>query len=99
MTYRLEIDEDALKEWRRLDGSVRTQFEKKLAKVLENPRIPASALAGMKDCYKIKLRKAGMRLVYRVEDAIVTVIVIAVGKRDKSAVYETVLARLKSSGL
>ncbi|RUT31119.1 type II toxin-antitoxin system RelE/ParE family toxin [Arsenicitalea aurantiaca] len=38
-------------------------------------------------CYKIKLRSAGYRLVYRVEDEIVTVIVLAVGKREADKVY------------
>lgn len=97
MTYRLQFHEDAVREWRKLDSSVRRQFEKKLASVLQNPRIPANALSGMKDCYKIKLRKAGVRLVYEVEDAIITISVIAIGKRDKDAVYKMALDRLKSS--
>ena len=41
----------------------------------------------MKDGYKIKLRHAGLRLVYRVEDRILTVTVIAVGRRDDGAIY------------
>jgi len=98
MTYRLQFHEDAVREWRKLDSSVRRQFEKKLVGVLQNPRIPANALSGMKDCYKIKLRKAGVRLIYEVEDAIITISVIAVGKRDKDAVYKMALDRLKSSG-
>ncbi len=34
----------------------------------------------MSDCYKIKLKAAGYRLVYRVEGDIMYVTVIAVGK-------------------
>lgn len=49
--------------------------------------MPVAALHGMPDCYKIKLRDAGYRLVYRVDDGIVCVMVIAAGKRDKSLVY------------
>ena len=41
-------------------------------------------LSGMSDCYKIKLKAAGYRLVYRVEDDIMYVTVIAVGKRERS---------------
>jgi mRNA interferase RelE/StbE len=48
----------------------------------------------MPDCYKIKLRQAGYRLVYRVDDDTVFVTVIAVGKRDKNGVYETAMTRL-----
>ena len=48
----------------------------------------------MADCYKIKLRQAGYRLIYRVDDDVVTVSVIAVGKRDKLAAYTTAGQRL-----
>jgi len=37
--------------------------------------------------YKIKLRASGYRLVYEVIDQEICVMVIAVGKRDKSEVY------------
>jgi mRNA interferase RelE/StbE len=96
MTYRLQFHEDAVKEWRKLDSSVRKQFEKKFVGVLQNPRVPANALSEMKDCYKIKLRKAGVRLVYEVEDATITVSVITIGKRDKNTVYKMAVERLKS---
>jgi len=49
------------------------------------------ALAGH---YKIKLRKQGYRLVYRVEDDILMVMVMAVDKREDSAVYQSAMARL-----
>jgi mRNA interferase RelE/StbE len=48
----------------------------------------------MPDCYKIKLRQAGYRLVYRVDDDTVFVTVIAVGKRDKNLVHDTAMTRL-----
>lgn len=38
--------------------------------------------------YKIKLRSAGICLVYEVRDQQLVVIVLAVGKRDKFAVYQ-----------
>lgn len=94
MSYKLRFHELALAEWRKLDGSVREPLKKKLAERLEAPRVPAAALAGMADCYKIKLQRVGYRLVYRVEDDIVFVTVIAVGKRDKLKVYETAQGRL-----
>ena len=56
MSYKLRFHELALAEWRELDGSVREPLKKKLAERLVNPRIPAAALSGMADCYKIKLR-------------------------------------------
>jgi len=87
MTYELAFVEDALAEWRRLDGTVKQQLKKKIAERLQTPRVPASQLSGHKDRYKIKLRSIGYRLVYEVRDTELLVLVIAVGKRDRNAVY------------
>lgn len=77
----------------KLDNSVKTQFKKKLRERLNNPRVSSAALAGMPDCYKIKLRKAGYRLIYRVDDDIIYVTVIAVGIRDKLKAYAAAKSR------
>lgn len=89
MSYELRFKEEALAEWRRLDGSVREQFKKKLAERLAHPRVPSAKLSGHLDRYKIKLRSVGFRLVYEVRDAEVVVVVIAIGKRERNAVYDT----------
>jgi len=94
MTYELVFKQDALKEWHKLDSTVRTQFRKKLIERLDNPKIESSRLNGMKDCYKIKLRKAGYRLVYQVRDLEVVVSIVAVGKREKNAVYKIAAKRI-----
>lgn len=47
----------------------------------------------MADCYKIKLRGVGYRLVYRVDEEAVFVTVIAVGRRDRSQVYDAAKTR------
>ena len=94
MTYKLRFHELALTEWNKLDGSIKSQFKKKLAERLEQPRLNSSALSGMKDCYKIKLRQPGYRIVYRVDDDIVSVTVIAAGKRDKEKVYQDAEKRI-----
>jgi len=88
MTYKLEFLPSARKEWDKLGHTLREQFKKKLAERLELPRISADALHGMPDCYKIKLKSSGYRLVYEVIDKRVVVSVVAVGKRDRSEVYE-----------
>jgi mRNA interferase RelE/StbE len=89
MTFRLEFLEPALKEWGKLDNNTREQFKKKLDERLQNPRVPQSKLSGSKDRYKIKLRSVGYRLVYQVFDEEIVVLVIAVGKRERQAVYKT----------
>jgi mRNA interferase RelE/StbE len=95
MSYKLRFHELALAEWNKLDESVRKPLKKKLAERLDNPRIPSAALSGMKDCFKIKSNSIGYRIVYRVDDDIVYVTVIAVGKRDKSCcVYDVAHKRI-----
>ncbi|HCR79365.1 MAG TPA: type II toxin-antitoxin system mRNA interferase toxin, RelE/StbE family, partial [Alcanivorax sp.] len=68
MTYDLEFDRRALKEWRKLGDTVRQQFKKKLALILEEPHVEANRLQGLSNCYKIKLRASGYRLIYQVID-------------------------------
>lgn len=93
MTYELLFHPDALDEWGKLDKPVREQFKKKLAERLLNPHVPSARLAGQKSRYKIKLRSVGYRLVYDVVDAQLIVSVVAVGKRERNAVYKAAASR------
>lgn len=92
-SYRLAFLPSARKEWDKLEEHVREQFGKKLAERLQLPQLPSARLSGMRDCYKIKLRAAGYRLVYRVDESVVTVVVVAVGKRDRNEVYKIAAGR------
>lgn len=94
MTYNLEFDARALKEWRKLGDTVRQQLKKKLIEILTHPRIEANRLHGLPDCYKIKLRSSGYRLVYQVIDQEVMVFVVAVDKRERDEVYRKATERL-----
>ena len=93
-TYRLIFLADAKREWDKLEAKVRDQFARKLKERLESPRIPSARLSDMPDCYKIKLRAAGYRLVYRVDDGRIVVAVIAVGRRERNAVYKAAAGRI-----
>ena len=95
MTYSLEFDARALKEWHKLSDTVREQLKKKLAEVLVNPRVEANRLHSLPDCYKIKLRSSGYRLVYQVIDHEVVVFVVAVDRRDREQAYRKAAERLK----
>lgn len=95
MSYNLEFNDDAKREWDKLDGSIRRKFSAKLKERRDNPRVTADKLSNMDDCYKIKLRNDGYRLVYKVEDEIVVIVVVSVGKRDKKFVYKKAQKRLR----
>jgi mRNA interferase RelE/StbE len=93
MKFELGFLDEALKEWRKLDNTIREQFKTKLAERLQVPRVLSAQLSGHKDRYKIKLRGAGYRLVYEVRDKQLIVVVIAVGKRERSEVYKVAAKR------
>lgn len=95
MSYTVKFREDALKEWQKLDKAIQQQFAKKLKKCCENPHVPSARLRGIKDCYKIKLRTSGFRLVYQVIDDTLVIAVVAVGKRERSEVYNLASERLR----
>lgn len=93
MSFELAFLEEALKEWGKLDRPIREQFKAKLQERLEHPRIPSAKLGGHPDRYKIKLRSAGYRLVYEVRDKEVVVVVVAVGRRERNAIYKLAATR------
>ena len=93
MSFELGFLEEALKEWGKLDGNTKEMFKDKLAERLITPRIPSAKLSGHPDRYKIKLRSVGCRLVYEVRDSELIVVVVAVGKRERGAVYQAAAKR------
>lgn len=94
MSYELVFKSEAKNEWDKINSTIREQFKKKLIERIEEPRIESARLNGMQDCYKIKLRNAGYRLVYQVRDNELIVSVIAVGKRERNAVYKAAIKRV-----
>lgn len=94
MKYKLKFLPEALKEWKKLDGSIKEPLRKALKKRLANPHVPNSRLHGdLSSCYKIKLKKHGYRLVYYVEDNELFVIVVAIDKREDLTAYKSALNR------
>ena len=93
--YTLKFLPKALKEWKALDNVIQQQFKRKLAERLENPHVPSSKLSGFTDVYKIKLRAAGYRLVYQVNNKEIFILVIVIARRDNDLVYEKMKHRLE----
>lgn len=93
MTYRLKFVPSAYKEWSKLGAPIKSQFEKKLKERLKNPHVVSDKLKGYKSVYKIKLRTAGYRMAYEVIEDEIVVYVLAIGKRDKDAIYKKLAKR------
>lgn len=95
MAYNIKVHDDFVAELAKLDSAIKQQLRKKLDKVIENPHIPKNRLRGeLHNCYKIKLKKAGVRLVYQVNDDEIYILLLTVGKRDDNEVYNTALSRV-----
>lgn len=74
--------------------AVRRKFEKKLEKLIWNPRSPGNELhRDLAGFYKIKLLKDGYRLVCQVIDEQVVIYVIAIGRRADNEIYELAAGR------
>jgi mRNA interferase RelE/StbE len=94
MIYELAFHKKALKEWKKLSPDIKNQLKKKLQERLQNPLVPSAKLRDSEDCYKIKLKTIGYRLIYQVKHKEVIVLVLAIGKRENDEVYNTFQNRL-----
>lgn len=94
MTYKLLFVPSAMKEWKKLDRPLAEQIKQKLLERLTSPHVKKDSSLGSKDLYKIKLKSSGYRLVYQVDDKEKQLLVLAVGKRNRSQVYSKAKQRL-----
>ncbi len=95
MHFSLVFHTDALADWQRLDNGVKNAFKKKLEKRLVSPVVPADRLSGkLSDCFKIKNRSSGHRLIYTVLEKTSVVFVLAIGKREDFDAYERAKTRI-----
>lgn len=94
MSYSLEFKSQALKEWKKLNSTIKEQFKKKLVERLKTPRVEKDKLSVFENVYKIKLRTVGYRLVYEVRDEEIVILVLSVWKRENSKIYKNLQNRL-----
>jgi mRNA interferase RelE/StbE len=99
MTYSIEILPSARREWKKLGHDIKLQVVRKLERLRENPRIQASRLSDMPDCYKIKLRSKGYRIIYRVIEDRLVILIVAAGKRDagRDDIYSVAKRRMSEA--
>lgn len=99
--YLPEADEDLAK----LDHSQRLIVRKAIDKVLQNP-LPANeggygkplgnlGNTNLASCCKIKLKNAGLRIVYKIIRTDKDMLVIVIGARADSAVYNIAQQRIE----
>lgn len=91
------LNRDVEKEYQKLDGSQRRLVCIAVAKLRTRADEIGTPLHGvLAGCKKIKWRKAGLRMVFRIrEDGTVEIAeIVAIGRRDRSEVYKTAAERL-----
>lgn len=94
--YRVLLTKESLKEWNKINYSIQKLFQRKLSSIVLNPIIVNNRLHGrLSHCYKIKLKRAGYRLVYEIRCQTIVLIVWAVDKRDDEKVYDSAISRLR----
>lgn len=104
MTWQVQFLEAAQKDFEHLDGSQKQETAKAICKVSQNP-LPASEggygkplgahtdtnLVGL---LKIKLKRSGIRIVYKLVQDRDHMLIIVIGLRSDSAVYKTAARRI-----
>jgi mRNA interferase RelE/StbE len=95
--YDLAFRPSAKRAWHKLDPSVRHKLEKTLERRLQNPFIESAALSGdLAGCYKIKSKSSGYRLIYKVTESELILLVITVGKREGGESYDDAKVELEN---
>lgn len=99
MTWRVELTEDAELDFASLDGSLRKLVRKKLAKLEENPHIGEElhnrAGCDLRGYYKLYFNGTRYRIVYRIEEDVLVVLVIGIGQRAHGAIYRMAAGRVE----
>ena len=98
--YEITFHPDAVKEYEHLDHSVALIVDKKLADLQERAEDIGKSLAGNLSGYReIKLRAAGIRIIYEVSresPSKGTVYILVIQKRDKNQAFDAAARRSKS---
>lgn len=96
--YQLELHPKIEEDLKELDHSVRIQVFKKLKQIQQSPELGLPLgnknnmnLSGFRKAYVVKKK---VRIVYEVQDDILSIYTIAIGKRDDMEVYKKASERI-----
>ena len=103
--WNLIMWEEADDDYSKLDKSRKNLVDKVLKKVIQNP-LPSSeggygkplgnkGNSNLTGCYKIKLRDAGIRIVYRLQRTEHGMEIIIIGMRESAEVYDLAAKRIE----
>jgi len=106
MPWAITYHKAAIKDVEKLDGSCKAQIVKAIQKVSQNPLPFTEGGYGkplgnkentkLTGCFKIKLTKLGLRIVYRIVRTKQEMNIIVISVRSDNEVYELAERRIKS---
>lgn len=93
------INKDAVREYQKLDGSVKKLVNIGLKKLEERADQIGKPLAGgLQGCKELKYRKHGIRVIFRISAKQIEIVeIVAIGARSKGEVFASAQSRLASS--
>jgi mRNA interferase RelE/StbE len=98
MAYEIKYHPDVVEDIEGIDKGVRKKVFKKIEQLKERPLLGVPLgnragldLSGYRKCYVDNRR---IRIVYRIDDELIRIMVMAVGKREALEVYQIVQKRL-----
>ena len=104
-SWNLIIWEEADEDYNKLDKSQRKLVDKAIMKVSQNPLPQSEGGYGkplgnknninLTGCYKIKLRDAGIRIVYRLQRTEHGMEIVIIGMRESAEVYDLAAKRIE----
>jgi len=99
MVYRVEFLPEAAREFEALDGSLKKIAAKQIDKLTERPELGKPLgkrmgidLTGYRTIY---FAKKGYRIVYEIQRQEVVILIIGIGRRERTEIYRDVAKRLE----
>jgi mRNA interferase RelE/StbE len=87
-TYEVVFRQRAAKAFQRLSTASQRQIAKKLKERCLQPKVSADQVRDIPNAYRLKLRSAGIRLIYMVRDEQLVILVLSVGRREREEAYK-----------
>ena len=81
MTYRIEVLPAAVREMRKIHPQMRARIRGAVLKLAANPRPPGAVALKDRPGF-LRVRVADFRIIYAVQDDVMTVVVVRVGRRS-----------------
>lgn len=89
----IKISDDALKDLKKIDKSIQIQVFKKLKKISENPEIWENLSWNLTWLKKVYVNNKKIRIVYKIIDDKIEILIIAIWKRENNIVYRNAFKR------